>query len=101
VRNLAQVRVGDDVTVTYYQSIAYDVRKPGEGSPGVTTAEELARARPGDKPAGAAGQGITITGTIMAIDKAAMTVTLKGPGGNTVTVKARDRRSWTRWPSVI
>ncbi|HUJ78685.1 MAG TPA: hypothetical protein VLY45_00055 [Nitrospiria bacterium] len=90
VRNLPQVRVGDNVTVTYYQSLAYDVTKAGEGSPGVTTAETLARAKPGEKPGGAAGRIITITATITAIDKTAQTVTLKGPEGNTLTVKARD-----------
>jgi Cu/Ag efflux protein CusF len=90
VHNLAQVHVGDTVTVTYYQSIAYDVRKPGEGAPGVAAAEELARAKPGEKPAGAVGQVLTITATITAIDKAANTVTLKGPDGDVVTVRARD-----------
>ncbi|HTP42064.1 MAG TPA: hypothetical protein VML36_06555 [Nitrospiria bacterium] len=90
VRNLPQVHVGDDVTVTYYQSLAYDVTKAGEGAPGVTTAEALARAKPGEKPAGAVGRIITITATITAIDKAAQTVTLKGPQGNMLTVKARD-----------
>lgn len=90
VRNLPQVRVGDNVTVTYYQSLAYDVTKAGEGTPGVTSAEALARAKPGEKPGGAVGRIITITATITAIDKAAQTVTLKGPDGDMVTVKARD-----------
>ena len=29
VKNLPQLRVGDRVTATYYQSIAYEVHKPG------------------------------------------------------------------------
>jgi hypothetical protein len=37
----------------------------------VTTADALARAKPGDKPAGAVGRIITITATITAIDKTA------------------------------
>jgi Cu/Ag efflux protein CusF len=96
VRNLDQVKVGDTVRVTYYQSLAYDVRKPGDGAPGVTAAEELARAKPGDKPAGAAGRVITVTATITAIDKSAMMVTLKGPDGDMVTVKARDPKKLDR-----
>jgi Cu/Ag efflux protein CusF len=90
VRNLDQVNVGDTVRVTYYESLAYDVRKAGEGSPGVTAAEKLARAEPGEKPAGAVGRIITVTSTITAIDKSAETVTLKGPGGNSLTAKVRD-----------
>lgn len=96
VRNLAQVKVGDTVRVTYYESLAYDVRKPGEGKTGVVVAEELARAKPGEKPAGGAARIITITATITAIDKAATTVTLKGPEGNSVTVKARDPKKLER-----
>jgi len=96
VRNLDQVKVGDTVRVTYYQSLAYDVRKPGDGAPGVTAAEELARAKPGEKPAGAVGRVITVTATITAIDKGAMLVTLKGPDGDIVTVKARDPKKLDR-----
>jgi len=96
VRNLAQVKVGDTVRVTYYESLAYDVKKPGEGSLGVAAAEELTRAKPGEKPAGAAARVITITATITAIDKTAKTVTLKGPEGNSVTVKARDPKKLDR-----
>jgi hypothetical protein len=90
VRNLPQVMPGDDVTVTYYRSLAYEVKKPDEGSPGVAMTQEVARAKPGEKPASAAGAVITVTGTIAGIDKAAQTVTLRGPEGNMVTVKARD-----------
>src|SRR5262245_58288245 len=40
VKNLAQVKKGDQVTVTYYESVALRLRKPGETGPGVTVAEE-------------------------------------------------------------
>ena len=33
VRNLAQVEVGDEVTATYYESLAYEVKKPGTATP--------------------------------------------------------------------
>jgi hypothetical protein len=90
VRNLAQVKVGDHVKVAYYQSLAYEVKKRGTTTPGVVVTEGTERAKPGEKPAAAAVQTLTITATIVAIDKAAMEVTLKGPKGNMTTVKARD-----------
>ena len=90
VRNLAQVKVGDRVKVAYYESLAYEVKKPGTGAPGVTMVEAAERAKPGEKPAGAAVQMLTITATIVAIDKAAMTVTLRGPAKEMTTIKARD-----------
>lgn len=96
VRNLAQVKVGDDVTVAYYESLAYEVKKPGEGAPGAVVAEDMQRAKLGAKPGAAGARVTTLTATITAIDKAAMTVTLRGPDGETTTVKARDPQKLDR-----
>jgi hypothetical protein len=96
VRNLAQVEVGDEVTATFYESIAYEVKKPGTTAPGATVAEEAVRARPGEKPAGAGARMTTVVATITNIDKAAGTVTLQGPAGRATTIKARDPRNLER-----
>jgi len=96
VRNLPQVKVGDEVTVTYYESLAYEVRKAGAGTPGVAVSEGAARAKPGEKPGAIAGRVATVTATIEAIDKAARTVTLRGPDGETSTFKARDPQKLDR-----
>jgi Cu/Ag efflux protein CusF len=90
VRNLAQVKVGDTVTVTYYESLAYEVKKPGSVTPGAAVAEGLERAKPGEKPGATAGRVTTVTTTIAGIDKAAGTVTLRSPDGEDTTVKVRD-----------
>ena len=90
VRNLPQVKVGDEVVATYYQSVAYDVVKPGEASPGVAVAEGGARAKQGEKPGATGARVTTITATITGIDKAKQTVTLTGPDGDAVVVKARN-----------
>ena len=96
VRNLPQVKVGDEVTVSYYESIAFEVKKPGTTTPGATVAEEAGRAKLGEKPAGAGARVTTIVATITGIDKAAGTVTLQGPTGRATTVKARDPRNLER-----
>jgi Cu/Ag efflux protein CusF len=90
VRNLAQVKVGDVVRADYYESLAFEVRKPGEGAPGTSVADVAARAELGEKPGAATGRVTTITATIAAIDKTAMTVTLRSPDGELTTVKARN-----------
>ncbi len=90
VRNLAQVQVGDEVNVSYYESLAYEVRKPGDSQPGATVAEAAGRAKLGEKPGATAGRVTTVTATIAAIDKAATTVTLRAPDGELTTVKARN-----------
>jgi Cu/Ag efflux protein CusF len=89
VRNLAQVKVGDTVKVTYYESLAYEVKKPGQAVPGAAVAEQLARAEPGEKPGAAGARVMTVTATIAGIDKAAGTVTLRGPDGQDSTIKVR------------
>jgi len=91
VRNLAQVKKGDTVVATYYESLAYEVKKPGEGAPGVSAAAEAKRAKPGETPGGVGAQVITVTTTIEAIDKKAGTATLKGPDGELTTVRPRDQ----------
>lgn len=90
VRNLAQVKVGDVVAVTYYESLAYEVKKPGTAVPGAVVAGDVARAKPGEKPGAAGAVATTITATIAAIDKTAGTVTLKGPDGELNTIKVRN-----------
>jgi len=88
-RNLAQVKVGDVVRVAYMQAVAWKVNKSKKAAP--TEAEAAtARTKPGEKPGGAVGQRITFTATIEAIDLANGTVTLKGPEGNSRTIKARN-----------
>src|SRR5262245_210784 len=92
-KKLEGVKVGDPVVGKYYEALAFEVKKPGTGTPGVTTQQGTASSKPGETPAGAVGQQVVVTATITAIDKAAHTVTIKGPDGTTETVKARDPKN--------
>jgi Cu/Ag efflux protein CusF len=93
VKRLSEVHVGDKVDVSYYESLMWSAKKAGDGSPGATVVEETARARPGSKPAGEAARQVKATVTIEAIDLGNGTVTLKGPQGNSRTIKARDPKN--------
>jgi hypothetical protein len=90
VKNLDQIRVGDEVLVSYTEAIAWQVKPASEGAPGVSADAGVSSAKPGDKPSGKVGRTITLTATITKIDLANGTVTLTGPGGNSKTIKARD-----------
>jgi hypothetical protein len=92
VKNLAQVKVGDEVTVNYYESLVLRVLKPEEASVNEAGAG-IAAAKPGEKPAGIGAREVTVTVTIEGIDKAAGTVTFKGPTGNVNTVRAEDPKN--------
>jgi ribosomal protein L2 len=89
VKNLAQVHVGDVVEVKYYEALAVDILP--SGTPTSAVVEDAGgTAKPGAKPAGAAGRRVTIVAKIEAIDEATQHVTLRGPEGNLVEVKARN-----------
>ncbi len=87
--NLPQVKVGDIVTVKFYESIAVEVIKPGTAVAAGETAA-IVRAKPGEMPGGMAARQVTVTATITAIDKQKTTLTLKGPEGKQNVVKVQD-----------
>jgi len=92
-KKLEAIKVGDPVVGKYYEALAFEVKKPGTAAPGVTAQQGVATSKPGETPAGAVGQQIKITVTVVAIDKTAHTVTIKGPDGTVETVKARDPKN--------
>ncbi len=92
-KKLEMIKVGDPVVAKYYEALAFEVKKPGTATPGATVQQGMATSKPGDTPAGVVGQQITVTATIVGIDKKAHTVTIKGPDGTTETVKARDPKN--------
>jgi ribosomal protein S17 len=89
-RNLGQVKVGDVVKVAYVRALAWQMSKSTKASTTVEVEEAAGRAKEGDKPGGMAGRRVSATLTIEAIDTANGTVTLKGPAGNSRTIKARN-----------
>jgi len=89
VKNLAQVKKGDIITAVYTEELAYQVRKHGTAS-GAQTTQAMASAAPGEQPAGAIAQQVTVTVTVTAIDPSVPSVTFKGPKGNSRTIKVKD-----------
>ncbi len=87
VQNLAQVKKGDEVTATYVEAVAYEVRKGGKA--GVGAVAGAAAAPIGEKPAGVVGGQVTVTVKITAIDHKVPSVTFKLPSGDTRTIKVK------------
>jgi hypothetical protein len=96
VRNLPQVKVGDEVVGSLVESLAIEVRKatPQDQTTPPTLAEALARAEPGQRPAGLYVRQIQALYTIESIDKAQGGGTLRDSSGQSTFVKVRD-------PSVL
>ena len=88
VKNLPQLRVGDVVNATYYESIAYEVHKPGTlDDTSTQSASGVATAPPGSKPGAIAADVVRLTATIVSIDKTTPSVTLKTEDGDLLAVK--------------
>ena len=91
VRNFAQIKKGDEIVARFTQSVAYVVTKPGTAVPDVAVIDTAARAPAGHKPFGAVGEQVAITGTIVAIDTEAHTLSVINPRGGPVrTFSVRD-----------
>jgi len=90
VKNFDQIKVGDEVVISFTEALAWQVKAAGQGAPGISSQDEVTRAQSGERPGATVGSSVTITATITAIDMANATVTLTGPGGKSRTIKARN-----------
>jgi hypothetical protein len=94
-KKLDAVKVGDPVIAKYYESLAIQVKKAGQATPGASAQEAVTTSKPGEAPGGAVSRQVMLTATITAIDPKAQTVTVKGPQGNEETIKVRDPKNLT------
>ncbi len=97
-RNLAQVKVGDRVTVSYYQGFTAQMRVHGKPNEGFQDAAGAVRAAPGERPGGAAAQSVSSTVTIVSVDVPGNTVTFKRPDGvtNSIPVESPEGRAFVK-----
>jgi len=90
VKNFAQIKVGDFVIVRVMQSLTLELQKTKSGSGVISEQQTAVTAKPGERPAAAAGREVTAIAKVTGIDKKAKTITLKGPRGNLVTLNVQD-----------
>jgi hypothetical protein len=97
VKNFDQLKVGDVVVATYTESIAVRMAAPGESPPAVGGG---VTATPMDKGKATIGREVTASLKVEAVDAAANTVTLSGPGGEKRTVDVVDPKIRERLKTV-
>ena len=79
VKNFDQIKVGDQVNVEFIQALTLELKKGGGLVVARTEQKGAVAAKPGEKPAAAAGRQVTIVADVIATDPAKQTITLKGP----------------------
>jgi len=79
VRNLAQVKVGDQVRVRYAEALSLTLKKDGKELRTAKEASEAMRAPAGARPGAAVGEQVTVIADVIAINAKTHEVTLRGP----------------------
>ena len=86
-----KLKVGDQVTATYFGALAVRVRKPGDPAP--STEPSTTTSRKERTPGSETRRQQTFTVTVEAVDPAAPSVTVKGPKGRVVTLAVSDPKN--------
>lgn len=98
VKRLDEVKVGDEVTAEYFISVAGELRPPTEDERlhPIDIVEGVARAPKGSDPAAGGVRAIKVVAEVTGLDLPTQTVTLKGPQGKSVTVRAKKVDNFTK-----
>jgi Cu/Ag efflux protein CusF len=79
IKNFDQLKVGDEVVAEYERSISLTLDKGQHGVVGTTESDLSSRAKPGEKPAAAAGAHYEIVAEVVELDKTSQSVVVRGP----------------------
>lgn len=94
VKRFDELKVGDTLTFRYYESVAYDIRKPGQpgGSPSTAPGAEHIVHGTGPRPGGTVSRQETATVVVTAIDRKVPYVSVVDKDGHTATYKVEDEK---------
>ncbi len=90
VKNFAQLKVGDIVTLTVVRSLAMELKKNGKALRSRVEDSGAVQAKPGEKPAAGEARTVQVVADVVAVDKNKGLLTLKGPE-RTVELQAEDK----------
>ena len=82
------LKVGDQVKAQYQESLAVNIRKPGDPAPTAGVSESVTP-REG-APGGAVARQLTGSLTVTAIDPQVPSISVKGPKGNVFSMRVQD-----------
>lgn len=85
------LKVGDKISVRYYDNVVLRLKKPGQAAVDVTSGGVTPT--PGQKPGGTAAAQETVTVTVTAIDSKVPSITVKDPKGRVFSRKVEDTKA--------
>jgi hypothetical protein len=90
VQNFDQIKKGDQVKMAYYESAAISIRKPGDPPAATGEKDTVLAPEAGGKPGKTEIKTVQTAATVEKIDPAKREVTLKGPEGQSKTIKVKE-----------
>jgi Cu/Ag efflux protein CusF len=90
VKNFAQLKVGDMVTLNFVQSLALELKKGGTALRERVEGSETVRSEPGEKPMGGEARSVRVIADVTAVNRKTGMVTLRGPE-RTLDLKVKDK----------
>src|SRR5262245_1863030 len=87
IKRFDALKVGDKVTLAYYESRVFSVRKPGAPAPAAGGGQTVTTPAPGAQPGATMARQATMSVTVKAVDPSVPSITVTTPGGRTVIRK--------------
>ena len=91
VTRFNQLKVGDTIRATYYESLVFQLRKPG--APATAPSAVVAGGRLEKSPGGVVGTQETTTVTVKAVDMNVPSITVVTADGRTLTRKIAEKKN--------
>ena len=91
VTRFNELKVGDTIKATYYESLVFQLRKPGDPAP--PAGASVGAGRLESVPGGKIGRQDTTTVTVKAVDPAVPSITVVTAGGAAITRKVADPKN--------
>jgi hypothetical protein len=89
VKNFAQLKAGQNVTLQYLESLVLELKKGGGAPVARSERAGAVAAKPGETPGAIGGREVTVVGDVVGLEPATQTVTVRGPQ-RTVKLDVRD-----------
>jgi hypothetical protein len=90
VKSFDQIKVGDSIVARYLEALTLELKKVPVTAGDAKVREEVARSQPGEKPAGVVARQVSAIATVVAVDPAKSTITIKGPRGDEVALNVQN-----------
>lgn len=91
VKNFDKIKVGDKVAADYTQALALELKKAPAGAPKRIESPPAVSRTPGDPHPGATiAAQVTVLADVVAVNRKARTVRLRGPEGHMVDLEVQD-----------